>query len=59
MTFGNHLSTQTCQKICKNIEETDDDGDYKSDEEETNDILDKISKYLSIYPSIACRFGIK
>ena len=45
MTFGNHSSTETCQKICKNIEETDDDSDYKSDEEETNDILDKISKY--------------
>ena len=45
MTFGNHPSTQICQKIYKNIEETDDDSDYKSDEEEANDILDKISKY--------------
>ena len=31
----------------------------KSEEEETNDILDKILKYWSIYPSIACRFEIK
>ena len=31
----------------------------KSEDKETNDIVDKISKYWNIYPSIACRFGIK
>ena len=46
MTFGNNTNMS---KILENIEEIDDDSDYKSDfdneEEETNDILDMISKY--------------
>ena len=59
-------------KILENIQETDDDNDYKSDfdreEEETNHIysflailihINQLTLCISVYPSIACRFGIK